>query len=388
MWREPNMAQKEQQKSRSEQARPVKTKRRLDIKDTLTRISQDLSDYTEQELQLNLDLLTDRDRNREGLSGILIYDLAPKWQNYQRILDVTSDAEFTRHFTVLGHPFSVRVKAARIRRKSDDEDKLIFPGDREQVVEDTLRWMSTHGYGKLLGSNIGTPFTIGFLRSLLKKAKHTMSYADITEALLVLHYSNLQIRDEISGHEWSGTFLPTYQSNGSEIDSEGEVYQKHWLVTFHELVNKAMLSTETRMVYWHTLMAMTNNLAKYIYRRISLIYLQASSSDPYTISLSEIMSGFGKPLEDGKPIGNAMRDMDRALKVLGKLDVIDYERVEVRKKKKKGERMASDAVFTFFPGKMFIDQAIIANQATLELESTMVRVQGQRKVQELLKGVK
>jgi len=379
------MTSKNDPKASQAETQTQTKRKRMDISDTLCRINQDLSVFTDQELQLNLDLLASTDSENEGLSGILIYDLAPKWVTYQKVLDVTSEAEYTRYFKVLGHPFSVTVKAARIRRQGDKEDKLVFPGQSEQIIDDTLRWMSTHGHGQLKDSAIGAHFSMGNLQSVLKSANHMMSYKEIYESLQVLHYSNLRIRDEVSGHEWSGTFLPTYQNIGADVDVNGDVYRRHWRVTFHDLVNKAMLSTETRMIYWHTLMSMKNNLAKYIYRRISLVYLQASAGDPYTISLSEIMGGFGKPLEPGKVLSNPMRDMDRAMKVLAELDVIDEEKTQI-KKKKKGRR-AYDAIYTFFPGKMFINQAIEANEANKLVKTSFTRLENQRRVQSIMKNL-
>ncbi|ONF42552.1 hypothetical protein BTO32_15200 [Marinobacter lutaoensis] len=354
------------------------------VHSALEHLHEDLSVLSEQDLQYSLDLLTDRDRSHNGISGVLVYDLAPKWVNYRRVKEVTAEAQFTRKFRVLGHPFSVTVKAARIKRPSG-EDVLMFPGDREQVVEDTLRWMSTHGHGQLFASRLGSRFSIYSLRKLLKEANHSMSHADISEALDVLHGSHLIITDEVTGQQWSELFLPQYGRNGEETASDGRTYYREWFVTFHTLVNQAMLAADTRLVSWHTLMALTNNLAKYVYRRMSLVYSQASSIDPYTISLSEIMSGYGKPLVEGKPISNHMRDMKRALEVLGRDDVIDLERLEIRKKKE-GNRDV-DAIFTFFPGAKFIDQAITANQASKELELALERRAGQQKIKRIIKDI-
>lgn len=351
----------------------------------LEHLNEDLSALSEQDLQYSLDLLTDRDRSNNGISGVLVYDLAPKWLNYGKVKKVTDAAEFTRSFRVLGHPFSVTVKAARIKRP-DGSDVLMFPGDREQVVEDTLRWMSTHGHGQLFASRLGSRFSIYFLRKLLKDADHTMSHADISEALDVLHGSHLVITDDATGQQWSELFLPQYGRNGEEKDQNGRTFYREWFVTFHTLVNQAMLAADTRMVSWHTLMAFRNALSKYIYRRISLVYSQASSSDPYTISLSEIMSGYGKPIEEGKSISNHMRDMKRALKVLCDDGVIDAERLEVRKKKDGNKDC--DAIFTFFPGTKFINQAIIANQASKQLEMALERRANQREIRRILKDVK
>lgn len=160
-----------------------------------------------------------------------IYDLLPRFYGWQKKVDAGMEISTEISGQMRGFRFSVQMTAASIQKrarapkavKCKDSDEQIFPskptksvtvqmypGVREELVEDALRKFSVCGQGFVDGSQLRVRFTIRDLMVELARNNHTYSCNEIKEALEILNRAHLSIKmqTENGSVEESTTYLP------------------------------------------------------------------------------------------------------------------------------------------------------------------------------------
>ena len=102
---------------------------------------------------------------------IHLYDIAPKFTYNRRERDVSESAFDRRAMKVANEEYEVEVQAARIMRDGGEE-VLIYPGEREECIEDSLRKLATSGNGVFLNGEAGVRFSLYELKQDLDLHKH------------------------------------------------------------------------------------------------------------------------------------------------------------------------------------------------------------------------
>ena len=157
-------------------------------------------------------------------------------------------------------PFEVKsipriLRRRRLKTHRHGQERLVFPGAREEFVERALRFIAVQQIAKTkLTPDLETGrhavtvfFTLSMLRRHLEDLGHGFKLSEIKEALDILSDTLIEIRleaDDEPGQSkrrrfMKGTILSNYTGDFAERDSTGE--DSRAAMTFHPLATQAIL---------------------------------------------------------------------------------------------------------------------------------------------------
>jgi len=283
---------------------------------------------------------------------IELYDSLPKyvWGGKREHTDL-QQAEVTRPCRIRGRDYSVTIKPAII--KKGRTNVLIYPGIREEVVEDALRKFATAGQGQMVQSNAVVSFTISQLQAELKSMGHTYSPNEIKEAINVCRGATIECSTDAGETVISSSFFPTVG-----LTTRADYLAKkdaRCFVQFNPLVSKSIIELSFRQYDYRLGMELPSPLARYIYKRMSHYWVQASEKNPYTPSLVSFLSQSPRGLSEDMYTNT--RAMANALDLLVKRNVIKTYDFETLRKGKK----VLDVRYRIYPHEEFIANAKHAN---------------------------
>src|SRR6266403_412237 len=158
-------------------------------------------------------------------------------------------------FTLRGKKYTAEIVPARIKDAQTGQERLVFPGSREELVERALRFIAVQQIAKTkLTPDLETGrqavtvfFTLSMLRRHLEGLGHGFRLSAIKEALDILSDTLIEIRleaDDEPGQSkrrrfMKGTILSNYTGDFAEGDSTGE--DSRAAMTFHPLATQAIL---------------------------------------------------------------------------------------------------------------------------------------------------
>jgi len=268
-----------------------------------------------------------------------------------------------RKFEFRGKTFIVKITPARLEDKKG-HDKDYYPGKREEIVEDALRKMACDGNGLFLDDQVGVVFSLNQLQKELKKMGHTYSIKQIKDAIFICQKSNLMLE---SG---DGNITVSFQI----FETVGLRTRKDWqktgkktkcFVRFNVLVTKSIKSFTFRQMNYKECMMYKKNLARWLHKRMSHMYTQASWKNAYSILLTTIIRDSGmKPYEKLKDNLCEVRKALNEMIQKGVLqDFTEYKRFSGRR--------IMDVKFRLKPGYSFIRDMIRANKKLAVLKSAL-----------------
>lgn len=303
-----------------------------------------------------------------------LYDLAPKYVpgKQDRMAEASVAGVDGRQrrlpihrqtFSFHGAMMTVEITPARLIDKEGREyDRL--PGRREQIVEDALRQLSIEMKStKREGKFIGTSFRIRDLRRKLeepvrnKKGEkveettgHTLSNAEIKEALLVLNKANLTILLEDGKKLGSSPYFPFIALDSADSE-DGRAF-----VAYHPLVSRSIEGLDFRQINYDFLAQARSSIAIWLQRRIVHRYTQAGlDNDGYTINATTIIA------DSGLCNCKTRRDNFRAVRIaIQELQTIGFIKNFTAVDRKVG-RQVVDIQFTLRPSPKTIGDQIRAN---------------------------
>lgn len=289
---------------------------------------------------------------------IELYDAIPKyvWQKKKSV----DGRLLTREFTHRGQRYKVTVKPALIENKEGDL-KYIYPGVREELVEDALRKIACEGHGTFSRNQFGVIFSLYRLQEELRVMKHSYSLDEIKEALHVCRETVLKLNwivDEVENESTENLFNTLGLRTQEDWRRHGNKTKA--MINFHPLVTKSILDMTFRAVNYESLMAYKMVLSRWIHKKMSHNYTQASMDNDkyYQISLDTIIEGAG--IKKYQSLSNNIREIEKALKELVKNNTL--RKFDHRKSfDEKDKRKITGAVFRLFPSKKFVDDTIKAN---------------------------
>lgn len=290
-----------------------------------------------------------------------LYDSMPKYVIYGSESTSLENAILERDFEYRNHRYRLLIKPMLLRRPMRRLDKdggtsvetttvLAYPGIREEIVEDALRKLAVNGKGIFLDSEVGVVFTLYELQQELRRTRHEYSIVEIKEALYLLRETTLECID-VTGKTIvnSGYFTAIGLTTKSTLD------QTRCYVRFNPLVTKSILDLSFRQFNYLVAMSFRKHMARYIYKRLSHHWLQASDTFPYTILLTTLYRDSGRRLHSR--MTNNKTSLLESLQELMAANVIDsHEVVPVRE-----GRMVVDYRITLRPHADFIKDTKRAN---------------------------
>lgn len=286
-----------------------------------------------------------------------IYDALPKyvWTKTRAQSDL-KNATITRPCTIRGKAMTVKLKPALIEK--DGENVLIYPGQREELVEDALRKLAVNGNGVYVQGKAGVNFTLYELKKELERVGHTFDLNEIKEALLVCRGAVLECLSAdgkaLINSNLFGLLGLTTRKDVEEKGRDAKCY-----VQFNPLVNESILNLTFRQYNYKIGMDIRSPLSRFIYKRMAQYWIQASERHPYTPNLTTFLAQSPRGLSE--KMGENLRAMRNALDVLIKHDVIErYDEEKVLQ----GKQKCIDANYIIYPHPQFVKEIIKANNTS------------------------
>lgn len=204
-----------------------------------------------------------------------VFDAIPKFvhQHQQKFKEAEALERTCVH---RGRVYEIQLSPSVI--KSGKEFFLAYPGKREELVFNALRYLAVQNqiasslvpYEKNDKPSVSLQFSIYQIRKELARVGHGYKWAEITEALEILQGAKLKIESE--GYSITGGILMA-----SEAITDKEGSRQVW---FHPLASKAILSGASRGIRYDTLMSLKKPLSRWIYMRFCHLKTNAQQTTP------------------------------------------------------------------------------------------------------------
>ncbi len=254
------------------------------------------------------------------------------------------------------------VRAANITDKKGNP-VLVFPGEREERVEEALRKLAVEGRGVFIDGSAGVTFTLYGLQKELKSRGHTYSIDELKEAILINRRATLEVSTEDgSALVDSGFFEAVGLVTKKEYQKDAKA---HCYVRFNPLVTESIVRLTYRRYDYARSMKITSPLALYLFKRMSLYFTQAGINTPYTPNLVSFLSQSPRGLS--VRMGDNVRAMTNALEALIKQKVVatyEFERV-------KESRKIIDIRYKIYPHEQFVQQQCSGNKVKNDTQTKL-----------------
>lgn len=305
---------------------------------------------------------------------VSVYDAMPRFLLSKTVRHL-SEMSTQIDGTINGEPFKVIMKAVPMDLPIKVKGKLtgqvesvgVYPGAREECVEEALRKFSTQA-GKFNESECAVRFTLYELKKELSSLGHSFSYNELRQALDILAQSNLTIETRGSDGDTiniKSTYLPSlflrsknkksrdYVESKDMADEDKEIATQ-CVAVLHPLISRSIERGDYRLYHYSTSMRLTNSLAKILNRELSMRWRNASPHHPYTFSMISFLCNTTRGLSKRMP--EDFRAMNIALKQLVDEGVLsEFTSEPVKKPKGKG---AMDYIYKVLPTSKFVGMMI------------------------------
>lgn len=306
-------------------------------------------------------LCDDEDRHRFS-NTIELWDAVPRYGiGRARQLKLRKDGTLSslkKSFCHRGCRYLMVLHPARI--ETDSGYMEFYPSECEEIVEETLKKLaSERELGFLDNTGAGVVFSLNQLRRTMIELGHDVRYKRIVEALLVLNNTHIELSEEGSRRAFYSATILTELGTVSREDWRKDPSAK-WYVRFNSLIEACIRSKTYRQFDFAQMMAHSSQLARWLYRRMAHLYLQASLLEPYRICLTTIKHDSG--LLNASLLRHDAQTLEGALLEMRERGVL----VEVQQERRYGPRKALlDVLYTLVPHPAFIRKVKLANKRAL-----------------------
>jgi hypothetical protein len=296
---------------------------------------------------------------------IEFYDSMPKYffggVEREKGKNVDSLPILNRDFMHRNRNYKLSVSPAAVQDKKSGKTINYYPSQREEIIEDVIRKISTRPSRAILFDNdIGVKFTYYEVQQELKKIGHGYSIDQIKLGIEILNKSVLEATSK-EGNEISIT-SSLFSYVGKETKEMGG--KERVVVIFNPLVTKSINQGTYRLINYEKLMKMKMQVSRWLHKRISHMFVQAALTNPYQILLSTIVRDSGMRVY--KTVSERMRQIEKALNELKDNKVISEWKSDPQKEKNK----ILDVLYSLYMSDEFVADAKKANKFTnMRLES-------------------
>ena len=352
------------------------------------------------ELQLEL-LAPWYSQNTSESRTLELFDAMPKYP-YPVTTTIEKPERLEISFTLRGLKYTAFITTAQITDARTAEQRLVFPGAREELVERALRFIAVQQIARTRLTpdtetghhSVTVVFTLSMLRRHLEDLGHGFKLSEIKEALDILSNTLIELRlDDESGQSkgrrrfMKATILSNYTGDFAERDPTGE--DSRVAMTYHPLATQAILGLAFYPINQVRVGKLKRPLARWLTTRMSHNYRQARKNgyvhnDGYHISLQTILEERGLPREkrlraNVEAVREAIEDM-KAQNILSQMHPFDEELVHAPSK---GRPKIADAIWNLYPSAEFVDEIIEGNK---EMKQAHRQAGGNKGERELLPG--
>jgi hypothetical protein len=296
-------------------------------------------------------------------STIELYDAIPKYYYSPKDMEALrrkNGGQFletlTRKFESRSQKYTVAIRPARI--KSDDgSEREVYPTEREHLIEQALRKLATNPMnGIYLSGGFGVQFSLSELRRELERTGHSITYRSLIEGLKVNNATHLALTTEDGATMISAPIFPTLMLT-SRQEWEEDPKNARCYVKFNPLVTASIEELTYRQMNYETLMKLERSLSRYLFQRMSHLYVQADFMNPYRIALDTLVRDSG--MAASRNASDNAKRVERTLDELSAADVIMRWEKDVERGP---HNRLVNVVYTLTPSFGFKDDAVRANK--------------------------
>lgn len=339
------------------------------------------SDFNNIQLDVFQTFLCNNDRERNNLSNtvelwdyICCYSATTFEMNKNRNADGFLPP-IEHDFKHNEEQYKVKIHPALIE-DSDGITRSYYPSSNEEIIEDVLRHIATNnGQGFYNKEQVisGVVFTIYQVREELKARLKTRSHTEILKSLNILSQSHI----EMTFANGKGIAKSNYLSSLASVSKEDYKLDSNakWVAHFHPLVAKSINNKTYRQINYDVMMMQNSQLARWLYKRLSHCYTNASLDTPYFIFFSTVKNE--SKLINQKRIRDEIRKLEDAFKELQETKVIvNSARVQEMTEKGNGRGRYSicDVKYKITPHPCFVADTKRSNKRNL-LANESLRLQ-------------
>jgi hypothetical protein len=266
-----------------------------------------------------------------------------------------------RQFEFRNKAFTVKITPARLEDKKGKE-KDYYPGKREELVEDALRKMACDGNGLFLDDHAAVIFSLNKLQKELKKMGHTYSIQQIKDAIFICHKSTLSLESE-DGNTSIGFHMFETVGLRTRKDWQEKGQKTKCFVRFNTLVTQSIKNHTFRQLNYRECMTYKKNMARWLHKRMSHLYTQASWNNSYSILLTTIIRDSG--MTRYKNLKDNLCEVRKVMTEMVQKNVLS----DVREEMRLFGRRIIDVKFTLKPGYSFVRDMVRANKRLDEVKS-------------------
>jgi hypothetical protein len=337
-------------------------------------------------LDVQLELLTPWYARRPEDSHTLdLFDAVPKYP-FATTRSVDQAERIVVDFKFTNKRYRAEILPAQIKDRATGQERLVFPGGREELVERALRYLAVQQIAKVRLTPDGkrhsvTVFsTLSMIRRHLEKLGHGFMLSEIKEALDILSGTMIEIflldGDAVQQprrtrtRSIKATILTSYTKDFSEEDPTGEASLV--AMTFHPLVTAAILQMAYFPINALRVGKLKSTLARWLTTRMSHNYRQARKNgwidgDGYHISLETIL--VERALNKEKRLRANVESVRTALAEMKKEKILFQPKPHDEKltfATGRGGPKIVGAVWTLYPSPEFVEEIIRGNEQMAE----------------------
>ena len=238
----------------------------------------------------------------------------------------------------------------------DGIEKEYYPTHREELIEEALRKIACDRLnGVFLDDRAGVQVPLYELKKELKARGHSLNLPDIVDALKICNLASLSVEKSDGNALMQSTIFPVLLIT-SKQDWLQNPKKARCYVQFHHLVTASINQISYRQFDYLTYMTYKHRLSRWLHKRLSHNFTQASLMDPYTVRMSTVLRDSGTY---SAPRGNNnAREIRNALDELVQKDILmNYKEKFIRGAHNK----ILDITYTLWPSVNFINEVKKAN---------------------------
>ena len=237
--------------------------------------------------------------DRRLTNTIALWDVAPRgvFRLHEDVREERGLKLIKRVFQYGGATYNVSLTPARFEHLGEVIEK--YPGEREQLVEEVIRQLAVRKnrlsvQGDKGEVGVGVSFSLYEIFKELERTGHKFSYAEIREALNILHMSRVEIVRMIDEggkkieRVVSGTTFPNLVwGDRNDADTMTKV-------SFNWLMSHSMMRLDFRQISYELLMRMPGPIERWLYRCISHdVFFFGSDGRSHIIRGADVIDGSG-----------------------------------------------------------------------------------------------
>ena len=326
---------------------------------------KDITLVKSQPVQLSLfrTFLNEDEETQNYSNTIELYDAVPKYfASKKQMAELREAGQFLpslkRDFRHRGREYSVKITPARIEDKKNGGEREYYPSQREELIEEALKKIACDQLnGVFLNEIAGVQFTLYELRKELATRGHGIHLHDLVTSLQICRNSGIKITSTDGKNVLLDSSIFPVLVLSSRQEWEEDPKNTRCYVQFNPLITYSMKKLAYRQFDYVRFMNFSHQLSRWLFKRLSHNYTQASLADPYRIRLSTIIRD--SALVNNSRLRDQVRYLDLTIQELKEKQVILTD----QKKVIKGSRnKIQDVEYILTPHVHFISQAKKANR--------------------------